>query len=93
MKKGLDLHHYVCYHDGMKRKRTKAEMDADERRTGRNIIGDARRDKVLQIRLTEKEHRQLMQQATKRGISAAEILMAPWRKGQEKATKPKKGGK
>ena len=51
-----------------------------KRKMGRPLLGDAPRDHVLQIRLTKKEHKTLLREAKKLGISAAEMLMKPWRK-------------
>jgi predicted HicB family RNase H-like nuclease len=42
---------------------------------------EKKRSKVLQIRLSMAEHEALQQIAQKRGMSMADLLMEPWRKG------------
>lgn len=57
-----------------KRRRTKAERDADARRTGRPPVADAAKTKVLRIRVTEKELAFLRAKAKEMGIGVAALL-------------------
>jgi hypothetical protein len=66
---------------GKKRKRTKAQIEADVRRTGRppKPPGEKQGHKIT-IYVTETERAQLETEAKKRGVSLSTLLMSPWRK-------------
>jgi len=67
----------------MKRKRSKAQLEADKRRTGRppKAKADKQARKVL-LSLTEAEHARLSVLAKKAGLPLAVYLMSPWREEQ-----------
>jgi hypothetical protein len=63
-------------------KRTPAEVAADERRTGRPPVRNRAKVRacVLQVRLTAAELRAIHAEAKRRGMTATELLLAPFRR-------------
>ena len=46
------------------------------------IPKELRKSKVLRIRITEAELRELYHEAKRQGVSVSNLLMSPWRKKQ-----------
>ncbi|MGY8824300.1 MAG: ribbon-helix-helix domain-containing protein [Candidatus Latescibacterota bacterium] len=68
----------------MSKQRSKAQLAADKRRTGRPPKKPA--DKLSQrvmIYLTPAEHKRLQALANKDGLSLASQIMRPWREEEE----------
>ena len=65
-----------------RKKRTKAQIEADARRTGRPPKQPAsRQSEMLSVYVTMAERRRLEAEAKRRGVSLSSLLMSPWRKG------------
>lgn len=65
----------------MKRMRTKAQIAADKRRTGRPPLpASQKKGRFVQVRVTEAQLRQLKSEARRRGCTVADLLLGPWRK-------------
>jgi predicted HicB family RNase H-like nuclease len=66
-----------------KRKRSKAQIAADARRTGRPPKRPAdRHSEIIGIRTTPCERKRLEAEAKRRGVSLSALLMSPWREGE-----------
>ena len=65
-----------------KRKRTRAQIEADAHRTGRPPKDPAHRlSDMIGVRVSPAERTRLETEARRRGISLSALLMKPWRKG------------
>lgn len=67
----------------MKRKRrTKAQIEADPHRTGRPSLGTSAKSRNVVIRVSEIEYESLQGKAQRAGVSVSAFIMAPHRKGK-----------
>jgi len=67
----------------MKRKqRTKAQIEADARRTGRPALGENSKSRNVVIRVSEAEYERLHRKAQQADVSLSSIIMAPHRRGK-----------
>ena len=57
-----------------KKRRTRAQLAADARRTGRPPLGDAAKTAVVRIRVTEEELAILKRRAREQGVGVASLL-------------------
>ncbi len=67
----------------MKRKRrTKAQIEADALRTGRPSLGERAKSRNVVIRVSEVEYESLREKAGMAGLTVSAFIMAPHRKGK-----------
>jgi predicted HicB family RNase H-like nuclease len=65
----------------MKRKRTKAQIEADARRTGRPPKAPGEKhSRQVNVRMTPGEWKRLSVEAERLGVSLSALLMRPYRK-------------
>lgn len=65
----------------MKKQRTKAQREADARRTGRPPKAPAeKQSEQVVVYLTEGERKRLEALAAEKGLSLSAMIMDPWRK-------------
>lgn len=68
---------------GKKRKRTRAQIEANGRRTGRRPKPPAlKQSEIIGVCVTSAERKRLEVEARKRSVSLSALLMQPWRKGE-----------
>jgi hypothetical protein len=68
----------------MLKKRTKAQLAADKRRTGRPPKSPKERQGCrVTVHLTEEERAHIEKLAQQEGISLAAAIMTPWRKKEQ----------
>ena len=68
----------------MKRKRTKAQIDADARRTGRPPKAPAKKQsEQVMVYLTKDERKQLEAMAAEKGLSLSAMIMTKWRNQED----------
>ena len=68
-----------------KRKRTPAQMAADQRRTGRPPMAlKEKHSEQIMVYLTPDERKRLEKLARKEGIPLAVLIMRPWREKESK---------
>ena len=66
----------------MTAKRTKAQVEADARRTGRPPKPrEEKQSEIIGVCMTPGERKRLKAEAKRLGVSLSALLMRPWRKG------------
>jgi hypothetical protein len=63
----------------MKWKRTKAQIAADKKRTGRPPLGNKAKSVGVFVRMTRTEATVIRAEAKRRGVSVGQLLMDSWR--------------